>query len=740
MRLRSSLILLVVATAIPLAVLAFAASLLLVRQEQQNFIAAIKDRNRAFISAVDAEIQGHINALRALSAVPNLAQDDLARVHADLVAVKASQPGWISIVLHAPDGRQLVNTLVPYGQPVPVPVEPESVRQAAASQQPVVGGMTRRRMPDTFGIPVRVPIVRDGRTVYVLSAILKPDIFDALMEAQHLPGGWVSGLVDAQDRFVARIPAQPRGASASPDYRAAITGLREGWYRGRTVEGLDTFTAFARSTSSGWSVGFALPASVVQAQGFSAVSLMTVIALACLAMAIPVALWLGRLVAQPITMLARVAPDLGQRDITVTTNSRIDEVRQLAHALGRASEAIRQRDQVSALERRLLADADRAKDEFIAMLSHEMRNPLAALMNAAALLKLRTAEDRTTARVQLMVERQTHQLNRLVEDMLDVSRIAMNKLVLALEPLDLGVLVGEELRTWQQAGRAGAHALASELDGVWVRGDRARLAQVVSNLLDNACKFTPKGGRIDVTVAQRDGRAVLRVADSGGGISPEDLPHVFELFVQGAQGLSRSRGGMGLGLALVKRLVEMHGGTASAESDGPGRGAAFTVTLPAIGRSQAQPEAALPLPAPAGSRRILLVEDNDDVRTSLSILLEARGYLVQETGSGTAALELAAAIMPEIVIVDIGLPDLDGYEVARRLRQRETSRTCYLVALTGYGQPEDERNALEAGFDVHVVKPISPADLDALLAARASPFESGLAHRPRYRARDGDGA
>jgi len=704
----------VIATALPLVLLAALASYLLVSHEQANFAGAVKDRNRAFMSAVDAELKGHVTSLQALTSLRSIVHGDLKAAYEDLVAVQRTQPSWLDVFLSTPDGRQLVNSLVPYGSPLPAPIDPPSVHHAASTRQPVISGITDRPLVGKPGITVRVPVSRQDEVVYVLSAVVDPASFEALIQQQNVPEGWISGLVDAQDRFVARVPPRPPGTLAGDAYRAHVAAANEGWFRGPTVEGRDTFTAFGRSRYSGWSVGFAIPAGVVLATAHRTAWVLSGVALLCIGLAIVAAIWVGRRISTPIGHLVAQIPTLGEgRPIAIRTP--IHEVQELAGAMRTVSAAIGERQRLSELERKVLADSDRSKDEFLAMLSHELRNPLAALTNAATVLRLAPpGED--SQKAQQVIERQTKQMGRLVEDLLDVSRITLGKASLHFEPVELSALVRDALRTSQQAAKLAHHEIDTDLAPAWVRGDRARLEQVVVNLLGNAIKFTPAGKRILLSVREADGVARMAVTDAGIGIARDELARVFDLFVQGPQDMSRARGGMGVGLAIVKRLVELHGGRVAAASAGPGKGSTFTVTLP----STPAPATVVPRERtePAVSHRldVLVVEDNADARDTLISLLELKGHRVRGAADGRAALDAIARKKPDVAFVDIGLPDVDGYAIAREVRARPGMESVVLVALTGYGQPDDQAEALSAGFDLHVTKPIAADHLDRVLS------------------------
>jgi CheY-like chemotaxis protein/nitrogen-specific signal transduction histidine kinase len=364
----------------------------------------------------------------------------------------------------------------------------------------------------------------------------------------------------------------------------------------------------------------------------------------------------------------------------------------------------------------LLAEADRRKDEFLANLAHELRNPLAPIRNGLEILRLADADPQVREAARTLLERQVRHLTHLVDDLLDVSRIGRGKVQLQRERLDLAQVArttAEDRRpTLEQAG------LRLELElpetPVWVSGDATRLAQVLGNLLDNAVKFTDRGGAVSVGLCREPGpaRAVLSVRDTGIGIEPDVLARLFQGFARPGGDRERTRGGLGLGLALVRGLVELHGGTVKAASGGAGRGAEFLVRLPA----EEEPAALAGVPAdahPEGERlRILVVEDHRDSAESLRMLLELLGHKVVLAFSGPDGVRAAGEWRPDVVLCDIGLPGLDGYGVARELRRGPATARVRLIAVTGYGSEEDRRRARLAGFDHHLTKPVAP---DALL-------------------------
>ncbi|MES2886545.1 MAG: response regulator [Pseudomonadota bacterium] len=377
-----------------------------------------------------------------------------------------------------------------------------------------------------------------------------------------------------------------------------------------------------------------------------------------------------------------------------------------------------------------LLDSNRRKDEFLAMLSHELRNPLAPIRNAVQVVRLVAPPHPKLLWATEVMERQVNHLTRLVEELLDVSRISQGKIVLKVEPMDLAAAIAHGVETVRLFIDARHITLTQHLPAhpVWLHGDAARLSQVVANLLNNAAKYTQEGGAIHLALSVEDGRAVVCVKDNGMGIDAELLPNVFELFEQGKRSLDRSQGGLGVGLTLVQRLVQLHHGQVQVSSDGPGQGAEFKVTLPCIESAAGAPQMEMPLTVQTASIetcRVLVVDDNRDAAETTALFLELAGHEVKTVNDGMQALDCAVDFGPDVVVLDIGLPLMDGYEVARRLRAAHPTRDALLIALTGYGQQTDRQQAKEAGFDAHLVKPAEPHVLTRLISdwSTAAPGE-----------------
>lgn len=373
-----------------------------------------------------------------------------------------------------------------------------------------------------------------------------------------------------------------------------------------------------------------------------------------------------------------------------------------------------------------LREADRRKDEFLATLAHELRNPLAPLSNGLQVLKHFQVPE-TLARTRDMMARQLDHMVRLVDDLLDISRVTSGKIRLRPELIDLREAIKVAVEATRPTIEAGQHLLTIQLPEkpLTLRADSTRVAQVVGNLLTNAAKYTPQGGRIEVSLDREEGFAIIRVADNGVGIPADMLPKVFDLFTQVGKHLDRAQGGLGIGLALVKKLVEFHGGSVRAESEGSGKGSTFTIRLSmsevVIESSPLDSEVSKTAPVPSQQiRRVLVVDDNTDAAESLAELLALRGHEVQTAHSGSDALATASRFRPAVVFLDIGLPGMNGYEVAQALRADECCADVVLVALTGWGSEEDRKRSKEAGFDLHLVKPVESSHLQTVLMAIAN--------------------
>jgi len=426
--------------------------------------------------------------------------------------------------------------------------------------------------------------------------------------------------------------------------------------------------------------------------------------------------WLQGAVTAPIIEVAKVSDEVVRtRDFSLrATKLSDDEIGQLVDAfnamlaeLGRRSDELRL--------------ADQRKDEFLATLAHELRNPLAPIRTSLEILRLAGNDPDKARMAREIMQRQMNQMVRLVDDLLDLSRINTGKLAIRKAAFDLREAVRDAIETVSPFVEARQHKLDVRMppEAIVVDGDRTRLAQVFANLVNNAAKYTEPGGHISLTL-ERDGpTASIHIRDDGIGLSPEALESIFEMFVQVDRSLDRTQAGLGVGLTLARQLVELHGGRIEARSAGKGKGSEFVVQVPVSAAAQDATAESLPRKSSGSkTRRVLLADDNEDFAQSLGQLLTARGHEVRIARDGAEALEAARDFRPDIAFLDIGMPKVHGYEVARRLRALPATANCYLVAVTGWGQEDDRNRAREAGFDKHLVKPVDPAEVEALVQAR----------------------
>jgi len=423
----------------------------------------------------------------------------------------------------------------------------------------------------------------------------------------------------------------------------------------------------------------------------------------------------------PVLVLTRPGADSAEASLAVSALGNVTLLERpvrMATLLSTVRTALRARERQYQIRRQLteLRAADQRKDEFLATLGHELRNPLSPLLTCVELLKLSAPSDPTMSRVVGVMQRQAGHLVRLVDDLLEVSRITRGLIEVQRTPVALADVVSAAVETSRPVIEASEHVLTVDManEPLMIYGDDVRLTQVFANLLNNAAKYTDPGGRIDVSVRKSGQTVVVSVRDTGIGIDQEHLSSVFDMFTQVSRSNRRTQGGLGIGLTLVRSLVELHGGSVTASSDGPGRGSAFEVRLPLIA-APVQPHDGTAVLRRFPRRRVLVVDDNPDATETLQHLLESLGAIVVAAGSGREALGLFETFEPHAVLLDIGMPGMDGYEVARRIRAMPAGRATQIIALTGWGQQEDIRRSIQAGFDHHMVKPLDVEKLRALI-------------------------
>jgi PAS domain S-box-containing protein len=811
-------------------------SAFLAQRERARFTQGAKEATVALLSAVDAELKSSLTTLTAMASLRSFDTDDLHSFYAEATRVAQTQPHWITIILLAPSGQQLVNLLRPMGAELPAASERASFEQVLRTGKPAIGALVDTKLIKGMGFTVRVPVIRNGVVKYVISAGVAPEGMLKLLLSQKLPSSWVAGVVDQHGRIVARTrePERYVGQAATRSLLDELARAPEGWFHGITLDGADVYTAYRRSAFSGWTLGIGIPAAEYKAGGRQTILMIGGGTLGAGLLALSLATLFGRRITAPVFALASAAKAMGRdEEPKISPVTGITEMAVLSRALKDAAEAVREREKrfrlvadatpamiwisgpdkrrtwfnkfwldfvgrsleheigndwtenvhpddveratqlystafdlrkTFAMEYRLLCaadnkyhwifdqgvpyykpdgefagfigsaidvtdrkeadeslrQADRRKDEFLAMLGHELRNPLGIITTSVQLMRLKGPQDPALVELREMIERQTEHMAQMMTDLLDVSRITRGQVRLKRELCDFAEIVRHAVEDHRSALDESGLILVSEVPDrpMWMMGDSMRLSQIVGNLLHNASKFTDRGGTLTIRLVEDPGGSVLlSVHDTGIGIEKDMVKDIFEPFTQSDHSIDRSRGGLGMGLALVKGFVELHGGSVRVESAGLGCGSEFTVRLP-LAKDHVSPGpdlSALKTPSEP-SRRILIIEDNQDAARSIQMLLELAGHRVKTANTGSEGIQAAEQFRPEMVLCDIGLPGLDGYAVARQLRKQSELKGICLVAISGYGQEADQLRARDAGFDVHLTKPISPDHLHEILA------------------------
>ncbi|WNG44606.1 response regulator [Archangium minus] len=731
--LRWHLVRLVVGTLLP--AIAFAAIVVfqLARLERRSVERRAVTSARALAAAFEREMSGSIQTLHALAESEELDRGDLESFRVECERVRRTQSSWKTVLLLSPDGQLLVNTALPVSHSPPPLAEQGSFARILESHRPTVGSLAvGRGAAKQLAFPVRVPVLREGALRYVLTAVITPDALTGVVSSQSShEEEWTRVLVDPQGRVVARTrdPERFVGRSATSLFLERTRASHEGVFASVSMDGTSTYVAFSRSQPSGWTAAIVTPRWVLDAPVTSSMFAVGGLGFALLLVSASGAWIFSRRLERSISEAATASASLAEGHSPRMAPSSVRELAQLGEALERSGLLLRERERerdahlASAETARAEAvAATRAKDAFLAMLGHELRNPLAPIVTSLELLRRRGLAQTPEHEV---ITRQLKHVVRLVDDLLDVSRITRGQMSLHREPLELVSVVARAVEAASPLIEQRRHSLQVDVppSGLLVLADPDRLTQVVANLLTNAAKYTPPGGHIQLRAHDQEGGIALVVEDNGHGVPQEILSRIFEPFVQGPRSLDRSEGGLGIGLALVRSLVEAHGGHVEARSDGPGRGSVFTVWLPRhalaekpLTEEERRTPVSPPVEAvPAGPVRVLVVDDNVDAAEALAELLGLSGYEVVVAHDCPGALAQAEAFRPEVAILDIGLPDVDGYGVAERIRERLGAASPVFAALTGFGQAADRARSHAAGFRQHFVKPIDVDELSAFI-------------------------
>ena len=728
MKFRAYLAVLVLAGVVPLVGLTVVVTATLARQQRDALERGRVETVTALATAIENELEASVKSLLTLGASDPLQRGDLPGFHAEAQRVRGLHP-WTTIGLIDASGHHVLNAARPLGTLLPDLRDREYFKQVVATRRPYVSEPLQGRATGTVDVAVAVPVTDGGGLKYVLFAGMEPTRLTEQFEAQRLPPDVVASIVTRAGMIVSRTdaPSVGVGQMAEAAYLERIRKAHAGTFRLPSPDG-EVDVAFRRIALTGWTVGLAAPARVLDAPARRVMWAGALVGGGIVALALTLAGVFARRMQRAVGEIGEAASALGRGELRVTPPELpIAELESMRRSLTEAARLLRererQRDELLQIEQEMRAAAEtanRAKDEFLAMLGHELRNPLGAIASAVGVLGASGDEDSGAGRARAVIGRQVQHLSRLVDDLLDVSRVTTGKVRLNPQLLDLSQLVTTTMTSWRAAGRFDRHRVSTHApDPVWIVGDETRMEQVLGNLVGNALKYTPAGGEVCVRVTRDGAAAVLEVADTGPGIPPDLLGKVFEPFVQGDRGLDRAQGGLGIGLTLVKALAGLHGGTVEVTS--AGAGSTFVVRLPSAAAPAAAPSDPVSSPAADPPRRVLVVEDTDDAREMLCVLLTLAGHSVHEAGDGRTGIAVAAETGPDVALIDVGLPGLDGYEVARRIRATPGGASMRLIAMTGYGQSDDRRRALDAGFDAHLTKPVQSERLLAAIAGRAAP-------------------
>ena len=690
-----------------------------VARQQADLSHSIEALARALGSAVDAELDTTLQTVKVLSSSNALATGDLAGFYDVAKSAIKANPDWLGVILTDASGKVLLKTTQPYGANDQVIADTDSLRKAMATQRALVGSVSRGPS-GRAAVPIRVPVVVNGRLAYVVTAALTPERMLRILRNQKIPAEWLTVISDAHRLRVARTRDQEKTV-ATPLSDTVVRMMQRGAVEASgvsiTTDGDEVLTTFSTVPVHGWTVAIGAPTA-----RFAEVLWRT---LGAYAMAIGVSLALYIVLVTAIARRLVVSIDhvkeqtarLGRQQPLQPLPSRVREVRDIGDSLLKASAELeageREREALVASLTEALARAEKAaatKDNFLAVLGHELRNPLAPIVMALDLMDVRAGNE--CRRERETMRRQVNHMRRLVDDLLDVSRITQGKLVIKHDTVSLSQAVRQAIDSVRPSMDTANRAFVEAIEDVWVVGDETRLVQVAISLLANALRY---GGSANVSVeVRRDGdQAILAVTDSGVGMDAATSAMIFQPFYQAPQPLARSSGGLGLGLTIVLSIVELMNGSVRAFSAGLGQGSRFEVVLPAVEPKAPALAAGTPAANPAG-RRIMIVDDNLDAAHTTAEILSLMGHQVRAAHDGKAALALLQRMQPDVAILDIGLPDIDGFELGRAVR-RQGFRGA-MLALTGYGQERDRQKALDAGFDQHLTKPVDVVELQRAIA------------------------
>ena len=728
MRIQNFIGLMVAAIILPLAVASGVAVYQIWQEERGLAMARLHKTVDATSLMVERDIQASIAALYALGNSEHLLTGNFEAFYAQATAINRVPDTWTALLRS--DGTQVLNTATPFAAPptvVPPSVVTSPVTQVLATQSPFVSGVFVGPRSGQQLIAVYVPAVASSFDKYVVVQGFSLEHWKKTGQQQDIPADWIVAVIDSAGKFIARSHKSDelRGKPARPELVAAAAQQAQGLIRHATVEGIESYDAFQHSQLTGWTIAVAAPVASVNQPVLRAVQIAVAGFLMAMLVSGILAFVLGRRLIAALQSASATAMVLGHGQIPKVMYTSIAEVDDLSRSLANAGELL-ERERLARLaaevERERLLEVERgahdaaekenkAKDHFLAMLGHELRNPLAAISGAVSVLTRGNKSTQDADRYLGIIHRQNRHLVHIIDDLLDMSRLIAGKIVLERYPVDLAECLRTCIDGLTAAQRLGVHTVNVTAESVWVNADPVRIEQMLINLIGNALKFSNVGTTISIDLHAVEELAVITVCDQGSGMSPQLLAQVFEPFVQGPAPVTGTQSGMGIGLALVKQLVELHGGTVAVASAGNNQGSTFTIHLPKVPAPTTESTSGFGHLMAARPRTLLNVEDNADARAVMSEMLRLSGYQVIEAANGAKALAAVALQQPDAIVLDIGLPDMNGYEVARQIRLLANGRDVPLIALTGYGQSPDPGSAEQVCFSAHLVKPVDPEDL-----------------------------
>lgn len=721
-----------VAIFLPMAIFSWVGLDNLLERERRTRLQAMQETARATALALDQEIAKAEGALLVLAQSLHIPSEEFAELYSLMEKGAKAEDNWT--VLFDQDGYLLVNTFASLGTAFPrLPYK--WVSAAISARKTTVTNVRTGLLSKEPVVSVNVPVFSPTGQKYLLSQVFRVTRFNKLLRSSAISPTWIVSVFGSDGMAIARnVRADQFVMQPVPTalYQAALQ-TAHGQTRYVTRENIAVYGAFTHTDRTGWTVSVGVPIKEIDGAARRAAWYTASIAGAILLLALSVIFFLARRLTYSIDEVVASAKVLGRGGIPQMREAKVKELTVLQKALHDAGKALseentsrlalldeREKLLKSEKEARQLAEnQNKAKDEFLAMLGHELRNPLAPISTAAQLLKIAGSNETIVKQYSEVIERQASHMAELINDLMDVSRVTRGLVTLKKEPVDMKLAVENAIEQVRPLIKARHHSLAVNIAPAeaYVLGDQTRLVQVITNLLNNAAKYTPHGGQLSVALKAEAEQVRVSVTDNGNGIEPSLLPHIFDAFTQAIRTPDRSQGGLGLGLTLVKSLVTLHDGQVHACSEGLGQGSTFTLVLPVLNKMASQIKRREPEKAKGAGKplKMMIVDDNQDAARSLAVLLSTHGHQVLVEHDPQDALASAQAHSAEVFILDIGLPGMDGYELARRLRADPKTAQAVFIALTGYGQENDREKAFAAGFDHHLVKPVDTQKLAAIL-------------------------